>query len=60
MKARFKNNLSNQTNDVMFNPGNPVNPDSNNWLLRAKFPPKHACLVFYFSYYRRAGILSRG
>ena len=28
MKAPFKNNLSNQTNDVMVNPENPVNPDS--------------------------------
>ena len=40
MKAKFKNNLPNQTNDVMFNSGNPENPDSNNWLLRAKFPTK--------------------
>jgi hypothetical protein len=35
MKATFNNNLPNQTNDVMVNPVNPVNPDSNNWLLRA-------------------------
>jgi hypothetical protein len=35
MKALFNNNLPNQTNDVMVNPENPVNPDSNNWLLRA-------------------------
>jgi hypothetical protein len=32
MKASFNNNLPNQTNGVMVNP---VNPDSNNWLLRA-------------------------
>ena len=35
MKALFNNNLPTQTNDVMVNPRNPVNPDSNNWLLRA-------------------------
>ena len=35
MKAPFNNNLPNQTNDVMVNPRNPENPDSNNWLLRA-------------------------
>jgi hypothetical protein len=35
MKAPFNNNLPNQTNDVMVNPVNPENPDSNNWLLRA-------------------------
>jgi hypothetical protein len=35
MKAPFNNNHSLQTNDVMVNPQNPVNPDSNNWLLRA-------------------------
>jgi hypothetical protein len=35
MKALFNNNLLNQANDVMVNPRNPVNPDSNNWLLRA-------------------------
>ena len=28
MKASFNNNLPNQTNDVMVNPVNPVNPDS--------------------------------
>ncbi|MFN9680414.1 MAG: hypothetical protein ACK56V_02245 [Bacteroidota bacterium] len=28
MKAPFNNNLSTQTNDVMVNPINPVNPDS--------------------------------
>jgi hypothetical protein len=32
MKAPLNNNLPNQTNDVMVNP---VNPDSNTWLLRA-------------------------
>jgi hypothetical protein len=32
MKAPFNNNLPNQTNDVI---DNPINPDSNNWLLRA-------------------------
>jgi hypothetical protein len=35
MKAPFNNNLPNQTNDVMVNPGNPGNPDSNQWLPRA-------------------------
>ena len=29
MKAPFINNLSTQTGDVMVNPQNPVNPDSN-------------------------------
>ena len=28
MKAPFNNNLPTQTNDVMVNPQNPVNPDS--------------------------------
>jgi hypothetical protein len=40
MKALFKINLSNQTSDVMVNPRHPENPDSNNWLLRSKFPTK--------------------
>ena len=35
MKASFNNNLPNQNKDVMVNPRNPVNPDSNRWLLRA-------------------------
>ena len=35
MKEPFNNNLPTQTNDVIVNPINPVNPDSNNWLLRA-------------------------
>ncbi len=30
MKASFNNNLPNQNKDVMVNPRNPVNPDSNN------------------------------
>ena len=30
MKASFNNNLSNQNKDVMVNPRNPENPDSNN------------------------------
>ena len=34
MKAVFNNNLPNQSNDVMVNPQNPVNPDSNIQLLR--------------------------
>jgi hypothetical protein len=29
MKAVYNNNLPTQTNDVMVNPRNPVNPDSN-------------------------------
>jgi hypothetical protein len=35
MKAPFNNYLPTQTNDVIVNP---VNPDSNHWLLRAYFP----------------------
>jgi hypothetical protein len=35
MKASFNNNLPSQTKDVMVNPENPENPDSNNMLLRA-------------------------
>jgi hypothetical protein len=35
MKAPFNDKIPTQTNNVMFNPGNPENPDSNNWLLRA-------------------------
>jgi hypothetical protein len=35
MKAPFNNKLPSQTNDVIVNPRNPENPDSNNWLLRA-------------------------
>ena len=34
MKTPFNNNLPTQTNDVIVNPINPENPDSNNWLLR--------------------------
>jgi hypothetical protein len=34
MKAPSHNNLTTLTNDVMVNPRNPENPDSNNWLLR--------------------------
>ncbi len=53
MKAPFNDNIPPQTNDVIVNPGNPENPDSNNWLLRALFYPRMG------AYYRRAGILSR-
>jgi hypothetical protein len=35
MKTPYNNNPPNQTKDVMVNPRNPVNPDSDNWLLRA-------------------------
>ena len=35
MKAPFNNNLPTQTGDVIVNPENPENPDSNIWLLRA-------------------------
>jgi hypothetical protein len=35
MKAPSNNNLSTPTEDVIVNPKNPVNPDSNTWLLRA-------------------------
>jgi hypothetical protein len=48
MKALFKINLSNQTSDIMVNPRNPENPDSNNWLLRAKFTRKNGCILFSF------------
>jgi hypothetical protein len=41
MKAPFNNKLPSQTNDVIVNPRNPVNPDSNNWPLAAQSPPKH-------------------
>ena len=39
MKAPFNNNLPNKTNGVMVNPENPVNPDSDNWLLRVPTKP---------------------
>ena len=39
MKASFNNNLPNQTKGIMVNPENPVNPYSNNWLLRAPTKP---------------------
>jgi len=39
MKASFSNNLPSQTKGVIINPENPVNPDSNNWLLRAPSKP---------------------
>jgi hypothetical protein len=35
MKVPFNGNPPTQTNDVMVNPRNPENPDSNQWLLRA-------------------------
>ena len=35
MKARSNNNFPTQINDVIINPRNPENPDSNNKLLRA-------------------------
>jgi hypothetical protein len=35
LKASCNNNLPTQTNDVMVNPENPENPDSNIQLLRA-------------------------
>ena len=47
-KAPFNNNLSTQTNDVMVNPRNPENPDSNNWLLRAICPMKTGEAVIGF------------
>jgi hypothetical protein len=34
-ESSIYNNLPSQTNDVMVNPVNPVNPDSNTQLLRA-------------------------
>jgi hypothetical protein len=37
MKVAFNNNLPTQTNDVIINPENPVNPDSNQWLLFRNF-----------------------
>ena len=48
MRAIFKNYLSNQTGDVIVNPGNPENPDSNQWQLRAYFPLRlRELLVFW-------------
>ena len=35
LKAACNNNLPHQIGDVIINPENPVNPDSNNGLLRA-------------------------
>jgi hypothetical protein len=35
IKSPSNNNLPTLTNDVMVNPRNPENPDSNQWLLRA-------------------------
>jgi hypothetical protein len=37
IKATFNNNLPSQTGDVIDNPRNPENPDSNNWLLRTQY-----------------------
>ena len=45
MKAPFNDNIPTQTGDVIVNPRNPANPDSNNWLLRAKFPPKNESII---------------
>ena len=53
MKALFNDNISPQTGDVIVNPGNPENPDSNNWLPRALFHPRMG------AYYQRAGTISR-
>ena len=48
MKAPFNDNIPTQTNDVMVNPGNPENPDSNQWQLRAYFPLRlRELLVFW-------------
>jgi len=41
MKAPFNDNIPPQTGVVIVNTGNPENPDSNQWQLRAKFPPKN-------------------
>jgi hypothetical protein len=35
VKVAFINTLPPQTGDVIVNPINPENPDSNNWLMRA-------------------------
>jgi hypothetical protein len=35
-ESTFNNNLPKPTNDVIANPQNPENPDSNQWLLRAQ------------------------
>ena len=37
MQTIYSNNLPTQTIDVMVNPENPQNPDSNNWPLRIIF-----------------------
>ena len=39
MKASFNNNLPPKTDDVMVNPKNPENPDSNQWLQVPKCNP---------------------
>ena len=36
LKATFNNNLPTQTGDVIVNPINSENPDSNNWLPRTQ------------------------
>ena len=44
MKAPFNNNLTTPFSDVMVNPQNPVNPDSNQWRQRVEFPLTAGCL----------------
>ena len=48
MKAPFNNNLTTQTGDVIVNPRNPANPDSNTRLLRAICPMKTGEAVIGF------------
>jgi hypothetical protein len=55
MKAPFNNNLPNQANDVMVNPVNPVNPDSNTRLLHASFSPKNGGLTITLIMHISAG-----
>ena len=44
MDAPFNNNLTTPFSDVMVNPQNPVNPDSNQWRQRVEFPLTAGCL----------------
>ena len=48
MKAPTNNNLPSQTGDVIINPENPENPDSNHTLLRPEFPTKIGEVVVFW------------
>jgi hypothetical protein len=52
MKAPSNNNHPNQAGDVIYNPRNPENPDSNQRLLRPKFTDREIGeMVFGFREY---------